>query len=264
MTRIRITGLCLLAAFATASVVSATASAELPEYMVCIRAAKVAKVWQGHYSSALCTEASKVETGGEYELEKGFGKKTTFTAKAGVSIVASSEMPTKLECKSTTATGELTGTKEVKDVILKSTGCETVEARCTSAGNPVDHITTNALKGEYGYIAGQGTKAPTIGLLLESEGAYAAELNCGEVPVRIQGSIIGEVSGDVNAITTEPTYTFRQSGGVQQYVNFEGGLPDDKWRWEFNVGKGWEPEGGETFGLELAAVAKGESMEIKA
>jgi hypothetical protein len=265
MKRIRIIGLCLLAAFATAAVASASASAELPEYMVCGKAAKVGKVWQGHYSSALCTEASKVETGGEYELEKGTGKKATFTASAGESIITSAEVPNKMECKSTTATGEFTGSKEVKNVVLKSSGCEEDELQCRSAGLVEGRINTNHLKGEFGYIAGKGTKAPTIGLLLVQEStSYAAEFECAEIQVRTKGPIIAEVSGDVNAISTESTYTFRQSDGVQQYSSFEGGLPDEQWRWEFNVGKGFEPEGGDAFGIELTAAAKGEAMEIKA
>jgi hypothetical protein len=265
MKRIRTVGLCLLAAFATASVASATASAELPEYMVCSKAAKVGGVWQGHYTSALCTEASKVETGGEHELEKGFGKKASFTATGGASILASAEVPDKLECKSSTASGYFTGSKEVKEVIIKSSGCEAAEAKCKSAGAAAGKINTNALKGEFGYIAGKGTGAPTVGLLLEQESTtYAAEFVCGEIPVRTQGPIIGEVSGDVNAISAESTYTFRESGGVQQFSSFEDGLPDATWRWEFNAGKGWEPEGGDTLGLELTAAAKGEALEIKA
>ena len=105
MKRIRIIALCLLAAFATAAAAAATASAELPEYAVCGKAAKIEGTWRGHYTSSACTEASKVETGGEYELEKGFGKKATFTAKGGESVVASAEVPRTMECKTTSATG---------------------------------------------------------------------------------------------------------------------------------------------------------------
>jgi hypothetical protein len=265
MKRVRIIGLCLLAALAVAAVTSATASAELPEYAVCGKATKAEGAWKGHYTSSLCTEASKVETGGEYEIAKGFGKKATFTAKGGESLVASSEVPEKMECKTTTATGEFTGSKGVKDVILTSTGCEEEEAKCTTAGRLTGHIVSNPLKGEFGYIAGKGTKAPTVGLLLEQESTtYAAEFDCGELPIRTKGPVIAEVTGNVNAISAESTYTFRETGGVQQFGSFEGGLPDENWRWEFDGTKGWEPEGGATFGLQLTATAKGETMEIKA
>jgi hypothetical protein len=265
MKRFRIIALCLLAVLATAAASAATASAELPEFAVCAKAAKVGKAWQGHYTSALCTEAGKVETGGEYELEKGFGKKATFSAKGGESLVASSEVPEEMECKTTTATGEFTGSKAVKDVILTETGCEEEEAKCTTVGRSAGHIVSNPLKGEYGYLAGKGTSAPTVGLLLEQESTtYATEFDCGELPIRTKGPVIAEVTGNVNAISAESTYTFRESGGVQQFGSFEGGLPDETWRWEFDGTKGWEPEGGATFGLKLTAVAKGETMELKA
>src|SRR5271163_3955963 len=82
MKAIRIIGVAVLGVFAMAAIATASASAELPEYMLCGKAAKVDKVYVGHYASSLCTEESKVEGGGEYELEKGFGKKATFAAKS--------------------------------------------------------------------------------------------------------------------------------------------------------------------------------------
>jgi hypothetical protein len=265
MRRIRITGLCVLGALAMAAVTSASASAELPEYMVCGKAAKAEKVFLGHYSSALCTEASKVETGGEYELEKGFGKKASFTARSGAAVLATPEAPDTLECKSTSSSGELTGSKEARDVVITSVDCVASGSKCTSAGARTGHIVTNPLKGEFGYIAGKGTKAPTVGLLLEQESTtYVTEFECEGYKVRTQGPIIAEVTGDVNAISAEVTYVFRQSGGVQQFSSFEEGLPDGVWRWEFNLGSGWEPEGGDAFGLELTATAKGEALEVKA
>jgi hypothetical protein len=265
MKRMRIIGLCTLTVLAAAAVASASASAELPEYMVC-KVAKVGKVFVGHYSSALCTEESKVETGGEYELEKGFGKKATFTAKSGRSVLASPELPDRMECKSTSSSGEFTGSKEAKNVVISSSDCEAGGTKCASAGAKAGHIVTNPLRGELGYIAGKGTSTPTVGLLLVQQSTtYAAEFECESVKVRTQGPVIAEVTGDVNAISPESTYTFRQSDGVQQFTSFEGGgLLEDEWHWEFNVGRGYEPEGGDPSGLELAALAKGEALEVRA
>jgi hypothetical protein len=250
-------GLAVLGTLAVAGIAAASASAELPEYMMCGKAAKVDKEFVGHYSSALCTEESKVATGGEYELEKGF-KKATFTAKSGRSILATPEIAERIECKSTSTSGELSGTKQVKDVVITASGCEASGARCNSAGAKSGHIVTNALKGEFGYIAGKGTKTPTVGLLLSQEStAYASEFT--------SGPIISEVTGDVNAVSAEATYTFRQSGGEQQFTSFEGGgMFEDEWHWEFNIGKGFEPEGGNPSGLELTAVSSQEPFELKA
>jgi hypothetical protein len=259
-------GLCLVAALATAAVASAAASAELPEYMVCGKATKIGKQFQGHYTSKECTEESKVATGGKHELEKGFGKRSAFTARSGGSKLASAEVPGVMECKSTASTGELTGTKEAKNVLITSAGCEAAGLTCTSAGAKTGEIITNPLKGELGYLAGKGTSTPTVGLLLVQENTgYAAEFDCEGVLVRIQGPVIAEVTGDVNTISTESTYAFRQSGGIQQFTSFEGGaFLDDVRRWEFNEGKGYEPEGGDPSGLELTASARGAALEIKA
>ncbi len=266
MKAIRIIGVAVLGVFAVAAIATASASAELPEYMLCGKAAKVDKVYVGHYTSSLCTEESKVETGGEYELEKGLGKKATFAAKSGRTILATPEIAEKIECKSTSTSGEFTGSKQAKDVVLTASGCEATGSKCTSAGAKAGHITSNPLSGEFGYLAGKGTKAPVVGLLLSAEGtAYAAEFSCEGVEVRTDGPIISEVTGNIDTISGEVTYTFRQSGGRQQYTSFEGGgMFEDEWHWEFNYGKGFEPEGGNPAGLELAASSSQGAFEIRA
>jgi hypothetical protein len=266
MKRIRSIGLVVLATLALAAVAAASASAELPEYMVCHQAARVHKAYVGHYTSALCTEESRVETGGEYELDKGFGKRAMFTAKAGASVLSSAESPEKVVCKTTSISGEFVGSKQLKGVVLKAGGCELSGSKCSSAGATAGHIMTNALKGEFGYLAGKGTRTPTVGLVVSQESApYAAEFQCETVEVRTQGPIIAEASGNINAISAEATYAFRESGGVQQYTSFEGGgMFEDEWRWEFNFGKGFEPEGGDPSGLELTATSVQSASEIKA
>jgi hypothetical protein len=265
MRNARSIGVAVLVVLAVTGTAAASASAELPEYMVCGKAAKLDKGFVGHYTSALCTAESRVETGGEYELEKGF-RKATFAAKSGRTVLATPEIAEKIECKSTTTNGELSGTKQVKDVVITASGCEASGARCASAGAKAGHIVTNALKGEFGYIAGKGTKAPTVGLVLSQESsAYASEFTCESVAVRTSGPIISEVTGDVNEISPEATYTFRQSGGEQQYTSFEGGgMFEDEWHWEFNIGKGFEPEGGNPSGLELTATSSQAALELEA
>jgi hypothetical protein len=266
MKHIRSIGLVVLGTLALAGLAAASAAAELPEYMVCHQAAKVRKVYVGHYSSALCTEESRVETGGEYELEKGFGKRAAFSAKAGSSVLESAESPDKVVCKTTSISGEFAGSKQLKGVLLKAAGCELSGSKCNSAGASAGHIVTNGLKGEFGYLAGKGTKTPTVGLVVSQESApYAAEFQCETVEVRTQGPIIAEAGGNINAISAEATYAFRESGGEQQYTTFEGGgIFEDEWRWEFNFGEGFVPEGGEPSGLDLTASSTQGAFEIKA
>jgi hypothetical protein len=259
-------GLIVFAMLVLAGIATASASAELPEYMTCSKTAKVGKAYVGHYTSALCTEESKVETGGEYELEKGFGKKAAFTVKSGKSVMSSPEVEERIDCKSTATTGEFTGSKQMKNVVMTASGCEANGSRCTTAGAKTGHIVTNPLKGEFGYIAGKGTIAPTVGLLLSEESTeYAAEFACEGIEIRTEGPIIGEASGNINSIAAEATYTFRQAGGVQQYTSFEGGgMFEDEWHWEFDIGRGFEPEGGDRSGLEVTGVTSQGAFEVKA
>jgi hypothetical protein len=259
-------GFAALVTVVVAGVAAASASAALPEYISCGKAAKVDKAYVGHYTSALCSEASKVEAGGEYELESGFGKKATFTAKSGTSVMTSAEVAEKVDCKSTSTSGEFTGSKQMKAVVMTATGCEATGSKCTSAGLKPGHIVTNLLKGEFGYIAGKGTKTPIVGLLLSEESTtYAAEFSCEGIEIRTQGPIIAEATGNVNAVSAEATYTFRQTNGVQQYTSFEGGgMFEDEWHWQFNTGKGFEPEGGDRSGLELTGAVSQGAFEIKA
>jgi len=266
MRRTSTVAIALIAALAACALASASASAELPEYMYCGKAAKVEHQYVGHYTSSTCNSESKVETGGEYELEKGTGKKATFTAKSGAMTLATTKVSADMECRTSTTSGEFTGSKDARDIVIKASGCEWSGGKCNSAGLSSGHIVTSALAGELGYLAGKGTGSPVVGLRLSEESApYVAEFTCEGAEVRTQGPIFTEVSGDVNAVSAESTYSFRQSGGVQQYTSFEGGgLPDGEWHWEFDEGHGWEPEGGIQSGLEATVVAKGEALEIKA
>ena len=171
-----------------------------------------------------------------------------------------------MECRSTSSSGELTGSKEAKNVILTSNGCQAGGSSCSSAGAKPGQVITNPLAGELGYLAGKGTSAPTLGpRLLQEKTTYSAEFDCEGLLLRVQGPLIAEVEGGVNLISSESTLAFRQSGGKQEFTSFEGGgVFEEVWRWEFNEGKGYEPEGGTPSGLELTAAAKGEALEIKA
>jgi len=180
--------------------------------------------------------------------------------------MASPEIAEQIDCKSSSTSGELVGSKQMRNVVMTAVGCEANGSRCTSAGLRPGHVITDPLEGEFGYIAGKGTSTPTVGLLLSEESTtFAAEFACEGVAIRMQGPIISEASGDINVVSPEATYTFRQSGGVQQYTSFEGGgLFEDEWHWEFNIGQGFEPEGGDPSGLELTGVANQGAFEIKA
>ncbi len=75
MTRLRMIGLCLVAAMAVSAVAVATASAEAPEFGRCV---KKAKAEGSGYSDAGCTTA--VSSGAKYEWLSGPGAKSHFNS----------------------------------------------------------------------------------------------------------------------------------------------------------------------------------------
>jgi len=262
MKRIGIVCLCLIAASGAGAALAASAAAELPEYVSCQRLAGGGK---GRYESKSCSEES---AGGEgkYELLRGFGKDANFSSRAGRSRLESVEVPEAMECKTTHLSGELTGSKDEQNIIVTFAGCEAAGSKCNSAGAKAGVIVTSALKGELGYLAGKGTPTPSVGVLLtQQEAPEAAEFSCEGLAARVHGPLIAEVTGNINTLSAESVYSFRETSGLPQYTSFEGGtFLEDAWRWEFNTGRGFEPEGGQVAGLELHAGVTSTAVEVRA
>jgi hypothetical protein len=257
--RIKMMGLCLLAAFVVAAVAVSSASAALPEYKVCAKAVKVGKTFTGGFTDKTCTTVSETKTG-KYELEPGLGKKTAIKTTAKASKLETEGAGT-VECKSSKSTGETAGTKEVKNNIVEFKTCTSLGKKCTSAGQKAGTIKTVALSGVLGYIS----KAPLkVGLDLTAEkGGNSAEFSCEGLGVRTFGSVIGQQSGDINAISKTFTLTFNETGGKQEITKFEGG-PTQELRSEFNLGEGFGPPGGLASGEQIVASGKGEALMIAA
>jgi hypothetical protein len=193
---IRLVGLSLVAAVAVGALAAATASAELPEWGKCVKVpyelnGKIHK--KGPYANANCTE--KVETGGQYAFLKG----TTGTANTAFTAVQTTEKAQletaqgiSVECTSTVATGNLSGTKGVSNVSVTFKGCRLplLTFTCESFFRNEfpnkyvyneGEIVTRGLKGGLGYISGKGGPSPSVGLSLtaqEPKGLFA-EFVCG-------------------------------------------------------------------------------------
>jgi hypothetical protein len=260
MKRIVVVGMGLVVAVIVSATFVAAAAAELPEFMHCHFVPKSS----GAFENLGCGVESPTHTG-HYELLPGSGE-GPFTSTAGKATLESPEVPEPLRCKTTSLTGEVSGSKGERNVIVTLGGCEALHAVCTTPGQEAGTVVTNRLSGELGYLAGKGTSTPKVGVLLsEQETTYAAEFSCEGLQVRVHGPLIAEITGDINADSSKPTYHFQQSGGVPEYTSFEGGtFLEDAWRWEFNTGSGFAPAGGSVAGLQLSAPVVGEKLEIKA
>jgi hypothetical protein len=279
MKRMRILGLCLVAVFAVGVVSAATASAAEPGWYECAKAPKEGKTYLGKYSDKACT--SKVESGGKYELQAGIGKGKAFKGKGGKAVlhnVIPGKGDIKVECQSFKDEGKVAAPNIEFGVKSTFSKCKSLGAPCKTAGGKKETITTETLAGTLGYLNKAGK---VVGADLASESApgsgYVAQFECeGVAKVRVHGSVIGTVTGDINSINKESTTTFavgpylgELSPGYTPLVNppeFEGGSPDILLT-ELNgpeTGNEWAPEGGLPSGQEGAAVNKGESLEIKA
>jgi len=198
MKRIRIVGLCLIAAFAISIVASSVASAAQPVF----------------YTKAPVGEASAA---------------VPFTGTLGAAFLEG-KSGTKITCLAGTATGEVTGPTTTKNNVTTFTGCETSKFKCNSAGQAEGVIVTNVLEGTLGNVA---ANLPGIRLFSEAggRGTELAAFACagGAVPVKVKGSVIGSLSGAAGKTPAEGKFgttqklSFAETKGIQKYSKFLAG-----------------------------------------
>jgi hypothetical protein len=179
---LRMLGLCLIACCAVVAV-GATSAAALPEWGQC-----VAKEG-GKYSESNCV-AKASKGSGKFEFKKATTiAKKKFVGEGGAGVLAgkygicepseerkpacsaeeheiffTGETPTKVECENEVNHGEISGTKEVKNVSVTFHGCKALGTVPCSNSNAEGEIKVNTLKGTLGYI-NKSTKE--VGVLLE-------------------------------------------------------------------------------------------------
>jgi len=235
MKRMRIMGLCLVAAFALTAIGAGTASA-LPEVGRC-----VAKAGTGKYKDANCTEkAGKLVSEKAFEFSKG-ATKVNFTSAGGEGVLETVS-GTKVICKTQSATGKYDSDsgviKEVETVLASFSGCELpiISASCQTVGQAEGTIITKLLKGPLGYISGEKTKTPVVGQELTPETAKGkfAEFECGKGAVKIlvkgkEGAVEGKTGGnciiapvkEANVMSTTANQVYSGSKGVQSPQHFQ-------------------------------------------
>jgi hypothetical protein len=236
MKRMRIMGLCLVAAFALTVIGAGTASA-LPEVGRC-----VAQAGTGKYKNAACTEkaGTKAEEK-KFEFKKG-AEKVNFTSAGGEGTLETVS-GTKIICKTQSAVGKYDSDsgviKEVESVVATFEGCgiPAIETKCQS-GTEEGKIKTFPLKGPLGYISGEKTKTPVVGQLLTPEKAkgFFAEFKClsGAITVKVKGKegsaeegkrtggncIIAPVES-ANVMSTTAKQIDKGAGGKQEPQHFQ-------------------------------------------
>jgi len=212
MKRIRITGLCLVAAFAMSAVASSTVSAA-PVF-----------VGKAILGQTVATHIPITATLGAAFLE----------AKSG----------TKITCTSGTSTGEVTSSTTAGKNITKFVGCE-------SGGNPCENAAAKEIitKPLAAVLGGITATLPGERLFDEAtgRGGILAEFKCaGVLNVIVRGSLIGSLSGaagttakaaETGKLQTAGKLTFAESAGIQKYVKFTEGETGEE-QLESSVGGG--------------------------
>ncbi len=241
MKRIDTIGVCLIAACALSALSAESASAMLPEVGRCEASAI------GKYKNSNCTakatakEKTKTE---KWEWHKGAKSETegvNFT-EAGGEATIETKSGTRITCTSYSAIGKYDedsgAIKEVEAIVMSFRGCgiPAVGIICNTKGHPTGEIVSFPVKGAFGYISGEKTPTPVLGLELTPEKAkgWFFEFEC------LEGSIIWKVRGDLtkegehaggncliapiespNEMTTQFKEIYKGSGGVQEPQHFE-------------------------------------------
>lgn len=195
MKRIRMVGLCLVAAFAISAVISATASAALPEWVPTQNGTQALKGVSG---------ASKLESPG---------------------------LPP-IECKTAKAAAKLAGTKEITKlkVTFKTCSAEGGAKVCSTKATKPGLIKTNLITGTLGYLEKASTK---VGVkLVPATSKPFATFTCGEgagaIKVEVTGATYGEITGNINVPSATSVLTLTNGGSGpsgQLWENFEGESP---------------------------------------
>lgn len=241
MKRIKILGLAVFAMFALTALgaVSAQATGTAPEWFECAKSAK----GLGHYLGKECKKSEFKATGGKYDLVPGVGKGKAFKSKGGAAVLHSVNPETNtdipVECASFKGGGKAVAPNLVTGVTTTFSKCKALGAPCENGKK--ETIVTKTLAGSLGWISKPGKIVGTDLALETAPGEPVAEFKCEALgEVHTKGSVIGENTGDVEAISKVSTLVFKPGkflGPVEwapgkfyePIVNipeFEGGSPD--------------------------------------
>jgi hypothetical protein len=259
MRKQRIIAVGIAAVAALCGITAANAAAAEPALFECAKAPKVEKLYTGGFNNKTCSEPNGTHQG-KYELQEGIGKGKAFKGKGKGANLEVKELGG-VACTSSTDTGKFTGPKSAGGILVVFKGCELNHHQCEN-GATLGEVKTNPLKGEVGYVEG-GKAKHEVGVALTAEtGLYEAEFHCGEIELRVRGTVIGLVTSAQNVFTKEATLLFQQSAGEQRIKKLEGG-PTDVLFTEARSGGGEYGKGAES-GESDEVTSKGETLELKA
>ena len=124
-----------------------------PDFGRCVKVAAEErgkkKVYHGGYTAATCLVASELHNG-EYEWEPGVAKTGFKTERNGVLTLETSKK-LKVTCSAESSGGEIVGTKEVANIVVRLTGCGSSGQKCTTPGLAEGVLESKVLEGALGW-----------------------------------------------------------------------------------------------------------------
>jgi alpha-tubulin suppressor-like RCC1 family protein len=210
---------------------------------------------KGHFKTGTCTEEVKE---GNWNWTPGFAK-GGFTGgiAAETTLLLEPTAGSAMTCSGETVAGSWLAPKAAQEIVLRLTGCKMFFGECSSAGAAAGEIVTNPLEGALGFTEKATDK---VGLSLQPEGEETPsvfEAKCGEVPIKVTGSVIGLVTS-INKMNASFTLKLKQHSGKQAIEAFdEEGATAQTLKMSINGGSPVQA------GLALESSLKGEeSLEI--
>jgi hypothetical protein len=221
MRQLKTLALCICALAAISLGVVASASAVAPEYGRCVKAEKNAKKeWTGSFSDSKCTKKVSAEEKakkGKYEWLPGVVKK--FQTSSGGKGVLEEVGKNAVGCKSESSTGEYSGTKEVKNVIVKFKECESGPFTCTSEGHAEGELETQPLEGR---VVWENEATKKVAFELFPVGTQFIEFTCGAaLTVAVKGAILVPIK--TNTMSETVALKYKAKHGFQTPEFYEEG-----------------------------------------
>ncbi len=190
-----------------------TAALEPPELGRCVSVA----AGHGRFSSSKCSsEGGK----GTYEWEPGAAK--AHVSLSGGAVKLETATNKLITCTGSSGEGSYGAFKELTDVTLTFTGCQTTAGKCSSAGAAAGEVRAATLLGTLVWTSKASKQVAWE--LAPSAGAPVLEMQCATTAVEVSGSLLVPVKTDKAGASS--SLAFKASKGVQkpdEYEAAEGG-----------------------------------------
>jgi hypothetical protein len=220
MTRIKLLGVALVAAFAFAALSVASAQAADPVLLVCSKVKET-----GLYIDQNCLKHSETHKGNWELLLFLAGEKIPLKTETKTATLESA-VGEVITCPTSTSGGEITSEDNINGIVVKFTECkghksgqkEECAVNSTNREPGSGEIVTNTLKGLLGLVAKPSESTSGVGLLLEPESSAVFVTIAGtacSTEATVENNVAGE-EATINQATLSLIIPFIGASGVQK------------------------------------------------